>query len=985
MTNSSARSRRDGVRSALMLALATVSSFALNAPAWAQSAPAPADATEVDYDIPAQPLSSALLRFAEQSGLQVLFAQNDVEGLSSRPLRGRFTPEAALAELLPSGAPRIEIAGDQIVRVGPARPQYAGDEGDTGSEEIVVTGTRIRGAAPAGANVLGLDRADIEESGRGTLQDVLQTLPQVSLGSQSELTQLNSTAPGRNLSLGSSVDLRGLGADATLTLLDGRRLAPAGLGNFVDISAIPLAAIERVEILADGASATYGADAVGGVVNIILRRDLDGAETTARFGGGDGFDEVAFSHTLGATWSGGSLIAGYEYRDRTSLSAAERDYAASSDLRPFGGTDFSRTNANPGNIIRVGATPVTYAIPAGQDGTTLTMADLLPGQVNRQNNNEGNFLLPAQESHSAFLTLRQQLSPRIELFFDALASTRDAHAERPQLATTIQVPETNYYRQQAGLFTGQGPLFIGYFFGDDFGPLQIDTSSRTWTTAAGANIELFSDWSLEAVVSYGAHGDENDTANTVDVAALAPALASSNVATAFNPFGDGSNTPDAVLRGVTSSQFVDTDSELVTYALKADGGLIRLPAGLARMAIGVEHRREAFSAQQIRISGLGVVTTPRVQDPGRRTTDAYFAELLVPLLDERAPLTDSLTLSLSIRREESSDFGEATTPKIGLDWRLAPDLRLRGTWGTSFRAPQFTQMLTGTAGQIGSVPVSIDPNATNGSTGLLQILGSNRSLEPEEAESWTAGFDFTPQWLEGLRFSATYFDIDFANRISSPGSLLDAFRTPANYAGYFIANPTPQQIADYLALADTVIGAVPPDGIEVIWDERLTNLASLRVRGVDLSASYAFDTGFGQATVFANASRLLEFSRSANPALPSVEVLNTIFNPIDWRGRAGVSLANEHWSGAFALNYANSYRDTLSTPNRDIDAWITYDARLAYRLSGDDRGGTELALDVRNLTDEDPPFANNPLGVGFDTLNASPMGRVIMAQVTHRW
>jgi outer membrane receptor protein involved in Fe transport len=359
--------------------------------------------------------------------------------------------------------------------------------------------------------------------------------------------------------------------------------------------------------------------------------------------------------------------------------------------------------------------------------------------------------LPAQESHSAFLTLRQQLSPRIELFFDALASTRDAHAERPQLATTIQVPETNYYRQQAGLFTGQGPLFIGYFFGDDFGPLQIDTSSRTWTTAAGANIELFSDWSLEAVVSYGAHGDENDTANTVDVAALAPALASSNVATAFNPFGDGSNTPDAVLRGVTSSQFVDTDSELVTYALKADGGLIRLPAGLARMAIGVEHRREAFSAQQIRISGLGVVTTPRVQDPGRRTTDAYFAELLVPLLDERAPLTDSLTLSLSIRREESSDFGEATTPKIGLDWRLAPDLRLRGTWGTSFRAPQFTQMLTGTAGQIGSVPVSIDPNATNGSTGLLQILGSNRSLEPEEAESWTAGFDFNGSRACGSR------------------------------------------------------------------------------------------------------------------------------------------------------------------------------------------------------------------------------------------
>src|SRR5690606_9364538 len=161
---------------------------------------------------------------------------------------------------------------------------------------------------------------------------------------------------------------------------------------------------------ADGASATYGADAVGGVVNIILRRDLEGAETVVRYGGAEGFDELGFSQTWGETWSTGSIIAGCDYRQRDSLRSSERSFAADSDLRRYGGTNFSRTNANPGNIIRVGATTVSYGIPSGQDGTNLTVADLLPGQFNFQNTQEDNFLLPEQESHSGFLSLRQDLT-----------------------------------------------------------------------------------------------------------------------------------------------------------------------------------------------------------------------------------------------------------------------------------------------------------------------------------------------------------------------------------------------------------------------------------------------------------------------------------------------------------------------------------------------------------------------------------------------
>jgi outer membrane receptor protein involved in Fe transport len=295
-------------------------------------------------------------------------------------------------------------------------------------------------------------------------------------------------------------------------------------------------------------------------------------------------------------------------------------------------------------------------------------------------------------------------------------------------------------------------------------------------------------------------------------------------------------------------------------------------------------------------------------------------------------------------------------------------------------------MLGGTGASIGSLPGFLDPDATNGSTGLLQILGGNRGLEPEEAETWTAGFELAPSWLDGFRVSATYFDIEFSNRIAIPGFILDAFQNPSQYQGYFIRNPTPQQVADYLALADDVSGVVPPDGIEVIWDERLTNLASLRVRGVDLSASYALETDWGELSLFATASGLLQFSRQNNSELPGVDVLDTMLNPVDWRARAGVALDAGAWRGALSMQYTDDYRDNLSAPEREISSSTTFDARLTRRFGQTgDGAGAEITLDIRNLADEDPPFANNPIGMGFDTLNKSPVGRVVMVEVRQRW
>lgn len=238
--------------------------------------------TRVSFDIPAQPLSSALSEFARQSGVRVLFAYDNLNGARAPALRGAFTREEALVRLLAGSEFAGHIDGDGVVRleqrprpqpIGAEAPQQtthepqpsnaqpsrdaAGDNADT--EVIVVTGTRIRGAPPAGSLVIELDAEAIEQTGRGTVQEVLQTLPQNFAGSQNEFTQEGAQNARQNFSYASTVDLRGLGADATLILVDGHRLAPAGQGGYIDISTIPLSAIERVEVLADGASAAYGA------------------------------------------------------------------------------------------------------------------------------------------------------------------------------------------------------------------------------------------------------------------------------------------------------------------------------------------------------------------------------------------------------------------------------------------------------------------------------------------------------------------------------------------------------------------------------------------------------------------------------------------------------------------------------------------------------------------------------------------------------
>jgi outer membrane receptor protein involved in Fe transport len=334
--------------------------FASLRPAEAQSQ---AQAQPKNFNVPAQSATTGIPEFARQAGIQILVSETLVHGKRTAAVTGSHSIEEALGVLL-KGTGLIATSRDGVtytVAVQPApatslsriavvgaeaasqasSQSVALDEDLTNKndiDEITVTGTHIRGTTNSPSPVLVFTRDDIDAAGVNTIQDFLQSLPQNFGGaSQNTIGSIASNGQTNNGVNGSAPNLRGLGASATLVLINGHRVAPGNQdGSFVDISMIPLTAVERIEIVTDGASAIYGSDAVGGVVNIILRTKFDGAETRVQYGSvTDGSSHnVTVGQTVGTDWTGGSGVLSYQYFDQTALSAASRDYLHSVPL-PF--------------------------------------------------------------------------------------------------------------------------------------------------------------------------------------------------------------------------------------------------------------------------------------------------------------------------------------------------------------------------------------------------------------------------------------------------------------------------------------------------------------------------------------------------------------------------------------------------------------------------------------------------------------------------
>lgn len=953
------------------------------------------------FDIAAGPLESSLNLFARQSGLQILYPSALVAGRRSSGVSGDHAPEAALRALLrDTGLTYRRSRPTVFVLVDPAARADADGPEAVELDEVIVTGSYLRGAdSPSPVTVL--TQADVERQGRATVADALAALPQNFAGAANEgSANTGADRSGRNIGAATGVNLRGLGADATLVLVNGRRVAGSGnAGDFADISNIPSSAIARADVLLDGASALYGADAVGGVVNIILKSQFNGAESRIRVGGTSdgGAEEVLISHAGGLNWSSGSLVAAYEFHDRGELRASDRRATESADLRPLGGSDWRLFYASPGNIMRfddvTGSYDPVYAIPRGQDGLGLTPADFIADQVNLTNQNLGQWFLPHQRRQSVFLAARQDLPGDFSLDGDIRYTERDYTLDGPADIGVLTIRPNNPYFASP---TGETIQEIAYSWINDLGPGRTDGRTRSLGGAIGID-GSFRDWNVSAYLSGGQEVSGRTLSNRVQTTYLAEALgARADIPTTtfsttrdgfYNPYGDPASNSRTILAhigsGYSRSEYTST---VGSVNVRADGTVLEMSGGPLRIAVGLDFRRERFETEgESFLSG----TAPRLAVPVlyERDVSAAFVEARAPFFGpaKARPGLQRLELSLAARVEEHEGVGQTTNPKIGVIYSPTTDLLLRSSYGTSFRAPSLRELYT---------TYTLGPSIlTRGGANVLTVIqyGGNPDLRPETADSLTAGFVWTPESLDGFRLEGSWFRTRFDDRIGNPvlEDLTNALSNPA--LSPFVRFVKPTTSAEDRSLVQSLLdnpgnfnpAVFPATSYGAIVDNRFVNAASVEVEGVDLSAGYRFDLGAGRALIDGTITRMLTNTRTITAAAPTESLLGDPNFPSRWRGRAGGQWVRGPLTLGLIANYVSGGRDRVG--GRDIDDWVTFDAQVRYEFEGGWGRGLALTLNVLNLSNEEPPFYDSPVGIGYDAANTNALGRQLSLQLVKRW
>lgn len=863
------------------------------------------------------------------------------------------------------GASTIAIAlmggGFQSVAAQENQPAANSDEdlaADNSGAVITVTGSRIRGIDPTGSPVVGIGRDDIELSSAATTTELLSELPQVFNLGATDASFTSANNQNANRTAGTGVNLRGLGTESTLTLLDGRRLPAAGTqSQYFDPSVIPTIAIARLEVLADGSSGIYGSDAVGGVVNILLRRNLDGADISGRVRFADGFEEYQVGAALGKDWGSGSLMVAGEYVERGALFAQDRDFYTD-DLRPYGGPDLRSTFAAPGNITVGG---VSYAIPDG-DGTNLTPADFTAGTVNRQSSYIGSAALPPQERYSLAATFEQDVTSFLSFYAQGVLANRKSVRPFSAMTASFDVPETNPFYVNPGA-PGER-VTVAYSFINDSGT-ETSFAEQDFIHLTGGFNADFGAWSGNLFYAYGKN-KERSANRQIDNGALAAALADPNPQTAFNPFSSNGNNNAGTIAAITGGSFrVDTDYTIQEYGASVDGPLFTLPGGEVKLALGV-------TRQDINFKDLA----PFITDADRGV-NSLFGELFVPVLGGTSG--PELDVSVAVRYDDYSDLGNTTNPKIGISFRPTEGLNIRGSYGTSFRAPSLADV----GSPFNQATTFFD--ADNVQRQVLFLRGANPALVPETATTWSAGMDFEPVAVPGLSLSVSYYNVDYTNRIATPGNDRLALQKP-ELAPIITLNPSLDEVN--AIIAGGLFSAPPanPSDVYAIVDGRKLNLGATKTDGIEFTGSYEQDAGFGGWRTGFTATKILSFERSIISGTPLLDVVSTINNPVGFAARVYAGIDVGAFSGTVFANYYGGYDNDSVAPVQEVPSHTEIDLALRYTVESliPMMEAVTLTLDVQDLFDNDPPYVQNG-NLAFDPNAHSAIGRTVAVGLRTRF
>jgi len=874
-------------------------------------------------------------------------------------MRGGLSTLALTMMLAASG-----IAHAQTPPPNPRTTESGSDSADNHAieEDIIVTGTLLRGVAPTGTNVIGINRDTITARGVTSSNDLLAKIPQVgNFG----------TVPTGTPSFGLPVirpNIRNLGASGgstTLVLINGHRGVGAGiLQTTVDPSILPPDILERVEVVPDGGSAIYGSDAIGGVVNFITRKRFDGVAANARFGFADDYRSVDASLTVGKDWHSGSLFLAYSYVWHDDVLGIDRDYA-SADRRAKGGGDFRVTTCAPGNIQ---AGTSNYALPG-----------LTAGTVNKCDQNAYVDLFPREKRHSVFGSLTQHLDDSVDFTATAYWSQRDTTVKQAQgmLSGTISVLNP-FFRSIAGELQQNASISFASVYGNSLTSRQ---HFESYGVTPSFSFALGDKWQLRAESNFGRSYNQVREA-ALDTTTATLALAGLIPGAALNPYNLSASSPGALAAIANYENYGDATQELAEGRLILDGALAHMAGGDIRLAIGAEYHYENI-ASRIAQGAIGAYANARTSHAARDVRSA-FGELMIPVFgaENGAPGMRGLQLSASVRYDDYSDQGGTTNPKIGVNYKPFPDLTIRGNWGTSFHAPSLADTTSTSDSRATVLPFSpfLAPGAapTDPLRSTIVLAGGNPNLKPERADTWSAGFDWTPRAVPGLVANLTYYNVKFKDAIGLAPFTSPTLFTNTNYASFYVLNPTLAQ-AQARVGSLSVVGApsitslyAGPLGPYVLIDARRNNLGAVNTDGLDFNLAYVRTTGFGAINASIAGTYTLNRKSQAIAGGPFTDDLK---NGV---GRTAFVATLGGRSGGFiasaSYNYKGGFPILGVAPQTRVGSFQTVDAFLAYDLG--DHGFVKnamLTLNVDNLFDRDPPWLNSAAAY----TNGSTLGRLV--------
>ena len=831
-------------------------------------------------------------------------------------------------------------------------PDQKGDAPDVVTlEKFEVTGSHISGIDAAGLNpVTSISRATLDLNGYSDVGDALRSLSFVSGSSLIPTGSGNSFTPGA-----STINLRGLGNNNVLVLVNGRRSAPLatpgynGLQTVFDFNSIPAAAIESIQVLKDGGSAIYGSDAVSGVINIILRKNYTGLTTTFGLGNTVNTDSLEKTASLVFGTSSGklSIMTAVDWTERNSLRDADYKFSSNADLTSRGGPDL-RSYADFPALVYVPGLGDYYTLASPKDRPTLgdfhAVADTSHGTYNFQAASDQ---IPESRNFGFYTRAQYDFSERLYGF------TEISYRRSESRIGAAPSPVFNYAEHGSGPNTGYLSIPAtnpNNPFGEDledewYGRLVSsgnrinDVTSDTPRLLVGLGGKLANDWKWESAAIYSKNKTENLNGGSAFDNLYQAALNGIQVGgqTLYaNPFGpeDPRVTASYTNNDVNSASF-----EVHTYDFSINGPLFDLPAGAVKIAVGGERRSEKLISNRTIDDATGNVIggSEGSSTFGERTVSAGYAELHIPILKE-------LQLQIAGRFEHYSDFGSTTKPKIALSYRPAQWLLLRTSFGQSFHAPDIAYLYTSQVTTFSSSPL-IDPKRPDDSPREIQTNGGgNPRLQPETTDSWYAGFQINPggAW-KGLELSVDWLQFKQKDLIAQLGEDF-ILKNEDSLPGLVVRNPP--------AAGETV-------GVINYINDTYLNIDHQLYRGIDFDLSYTLKTSRAGRFGFELGGTYLQKLRYNDD-----EFSGTYDFP-HWRSTFTTTWELDKWSASVLIDYIGKFENYSEVGN--VKQQIQVNPQISYRGFHD----IKFTVGARNVFNQDPPFDEHTVG-GYNNDISNP-------------